>query len=102
MINDTPHNLWNDSVLTFSLSTLGLEPRTYGLKVRSPGPATTEPATTYDNPEKTLSPLLSLNPQNDPDLMAVLNAWPKLGNTARRTLAALATATVEAKRERLR
>jgi hypothetical protein len=35
---------------------------------------------------ETLSPGLSLNPENDPDLAMVLNAWPTLPAEIRQTI----------------
>jgi hypothetical protein len=51
-------------------------------------------------PAETLSPSLSLNPKNDPDLAAVLTAWPALGLAVRRGLAAMAAASVEGRKAR--
>jgi hypothetical protein len=42
-----------------------------------------------------VSPLVSVNSQNDADLAAILSAWPSLSATVRAALSAMATASAE-------
>jgi hypothetical protein len=47
-----------------------------------------------------LLPGLPVNLQNDADLKAVLSAWPALSKAVRRSLASMATASVEGRKAR--
>jgi hypothetical protein len=42
---------------------------------------------------------LPLNPENDPDLEAILDAWLALSKAVRRSLASMARASVEATKQ---
>ena len=71
----------------------GLEPETYGLKVRLDEIATTEPATTCENPAERLGVLLGAFPPEFTDLATVCKAWPTLSDDTRRAVLALVETT---------
>jgi hypothetical protein len=50
--------------------------------------------TVTPTPDPTLSPGLSLNPENDRDLRSVLDAWPMLPGDVKRTILHAVKATL--------
>jgi len=72
---------------------LGLEPKTYGLKVRSRDSATNDVAITSDFIAERLGVLLgALGPSFD-GLAAVVKAWPTLPEPIRRAIVAMVEAS---------
>ncbi|MEK6676617.1 MAG: hypothetical protein AABZ47_13315 [Planctomycetota bacterium] len=76
-----------------SLRALGLEPKTYGLKGRCSDAVSDEKTTTYENPVSALPSGMpsevEKDSQNDPELQAVISAWPGLPEAIRARIVGL-------------
>jgi len=59
-----------------------------------------ESSTLTPTPPETLSPHLSVNPENDPDLTAIVDAWPMLPADVRKMIAGVVRATLQASGQR--
>ena len=74
-----------------------VEQRTFNPLEQNDNPADKQQVT--PTPDESLSPGLPLNPENDPDLEAILDAWLALSKAVRRSLASMARASVEATKQ---
>ena len=96
------------SATDMSLRAVGLEPTTYGLKGRCPQTVSADGTTTYGDSEKRLGvPLGASQPQTaqeaapavpagrqaDPDLAAVVEAWPTLPEPVKAGILAMVKAS---------
>jgi hypothetical protein len=71
---------------------LGLEPRTYGLKVACPDAENTANQGVSDSTGAVVAPRVAPNP-TDPDVQRVVEAWPALPEALRRAVLALIGST---------
>jgi hypothetical protein len=67
----------------------GLEPATFGSVDRCSPDGAPCPISAYDTPEKSLPSCLPVFPPNDPDLAAVVTAWPTLPDAIRAGILAM-------------
>jgi hypothetical protein len=72
---------------------LGLEPKTYGLKVRSDDSPTIANESTYDYSQNDLASCLALLAQTRPELAKVVEAWDTLPDAVRAGMIAMVNAT---------
>ena len=68
---------------------MGLEPRTYGLKVRHRPDATSCHTTSSDDSDPALAPCLATIKKTCPRLAAVVDAWPDLLEPIRAAILAM-------------
>ena len=74
---------------------LGLEPKTYGLKVRPAVPPTPDAANTSGDADSVLADCLAFLAEKMPDLAAVIEAWPTLPDPIRTGILAMVQATMD-------
>jgi hypothetical protein len=88
-------NLQQTQIVYFQLlrvKALGLEPRTYGLKVACPDAENATNQGISDHAAPMVAPRVAPNP-TDPDLQRVVEAWPALPEALRRAVLALIGST---------
>ena len=76
----------------------GLEPSTYGLKVRSRDDASRVKSSTSDNPESVLASCLALLKTKFPDLALLVERWNALPDAVRAGIVAMVKASGEGTR----
>jgi len=78
---------------TCEVRLLGLEPKTYGLKVQRVTDTSNDCTTSCDVRPFDLADCLALLRRESPDLAAICEAWPTLPELARRAVLAMVEAS---------